>query len=59
MISKNTKHIISLGVGKPPKAQCTCGWSTEPSTDLYNLGRAAFEHRDKTGHQLRQPPEED
>lgn len=55
MIAKNKAHIISLGVGRPPAAQCTCGWKTEPSEDLFTLGQAAFEHRDKTGHKLRKP----
>lgn len=52
---KKDPYIISLGVGRPPKAQCTCGWSTEPTEDLYVLGAEAFKHRDETGHQLRKP----
>lgn len=59
MITKIKKEkavdIISLGVGRPPRAQCTCGWSTEPTEDLYVLGSQAFQHRDETGHQLRKP----
>lgn len=50
--------IISLASGRPPRASCTCGWQTEPSTDLYDLGKAAFIHKDKTGHELRKPEEE-
>lgn len=38
----------------PPKAKCTCGWETEPTSELGTLGRLAFEHRDVTGHGLRQ-----
>ena len=37
----------------PPKAKCTCGWETEPTSELNVLGRLAFEHRDETGHGLR------
>lgn len=49
--------IISLGVGRPPRAKCTCGWDVPPNEDLFELGLAAFQHRDDTGHQLRQPDE--
>lgn len=52
-------HIISLGVGKPPLAQCTCGWKTEQTEDLYSLGVAAFAHKDETGHRLRRPDDPD
>lgn len=52
-------HIISLGVGRPPKAQCTCGWASDSTEDLYALGVAAFDHRDKTGHRLRRPDDPD
>lgn len=48
-------NIIRIGFGKPPRAECSCGWSTEPSEDLFKLGVAAFQHRNDTGHQLRQP----
>lgn len=37
----------------PPRAKCTCGWETEPMSELNILGRLAFEHRDETGHGLR------
>lgn len=51
----NKKEVISLGVGRPPIAKCTCGWKSEPTEDLYDLGVAAFAHRDETGHELRKP----
>lgn len=37
----------------PPKAVCTCGWETEPNAKLAELGSAAFDHREETGHGLR------
>ncbi|ADD81091.1 gp093 [Rhodococcus phage ReqiPoco6] len=55
--NEDKPFIISLGVGSPPRAKCTCGWDVPPNEDLYVLGVAAFQHRDDTGHQLRQPEE--
>lgn len=52
---KPKEEIISLGVGKPPVAKCTCGWKTKQTEDLYELGVLAFQHRDATGHRLRTP----
>jgi len=53
------RYIIRLGVGRPPRAECSCGWKTESTEDLYELGTQAFKHRDETGHQLRKLPQED
>ncbi|ADD80984.1 gp093 [Rhodococcus phage ReqiPepy6] len=47
--------IIRIGVGRPPRAMCSCGWDTPPNENLIELGTAAFGHRDDTGHQLRRP----
>lgn len=55
----NVNHIISIGSGRPPVAKCTCGWKTEPSSDLLKLGSAAFKHKGETGHELRRPEDKE
>jgi hypothetical protein len=50
----DTVYTITLNVGKPPSAGCTCGWKSPASDNLHELGKAAFEHRDESGHVLRQ-----
>lgn len=57
MMPEDDIHIIRLGVGRPPHAECSCGWASEPTGDLHALGTAAFNHRDETGHDLRKAPE--
>ena len=56
-VAKAEKHVIiidgNLSGDIPPKAKCTCGWETEPNSKLMDLGTAAFNHRDETGHGLR------
>lgn len=54
-INADADHIIRLGVGRPPHAECSCGWKTKGMEDLIELGKLAFDHRDATGHQLRKP----
>lgn len=56
-MSDTEQYIISLGVGRPPSAKCTCGWSYGPDADLFKLGTEAFNHMEETGHTLRKPPE--
>ena len=51
-------EVIRLGVGRPPRAECSCGWKTEPSENLFDLGTAAFTHSSETGHVLRKHEEE-
>ena len=48
-------NVISMkGSSKElPWVECTCGWKTEASKELMLLGTAAFNHRDETGHGLR------
>lgn len=54
MTNTNTdENIIRLGVGRPPRALCSCGWETEPTENLFDLGAAAFDHAASTGHVLR------
>lgn len=53
------EHVIRLGVGRPPKAQCSCTWETDPMEDLFALGTAAFDHARETGHVLRSHPGSD
>lgn len=50
--------VVRLGVGRPPRAECSCGWRTEPSMNLFELGVAAFDHSAETGHVLRKHEEE-
>lgn len=57
--ASNEEFIIRIGVGRPPRAMCSCGWDTPPNSNLLELGTAAFQHRDDTGHQLRKPPEDE
>lgn len=53
-ISEETDlEVIRLGVGRPPKAMCSCGWETDPTENLFELGVAAFDHSADTGHVLR------
>lgn len=63
MIVDGKDHEITIegranSTAAPPKASCTCGWEYGPSQSLMALGTAAFDHRDKTGHGLRQHPVE-
>lgn len=53
-MNDNIPHVITLNVGDPPSAGCTCGWKSPASDRLNDLGKAAFEHRDESGHVLRQ-----
>lgn len=50
-------HVITLEGDLrgdvPPSVMCTCKWSYGPSTKLMELGVAAKEHSELTGHQLR------
>ncbi|QPL14719.1 hypothetical protein SEA_SCHWARTZ33_74 [Gordonia phage Schwartz33] len=55
-VEKGDHDVIRLGVGRPPKAECSCGWSTKPSENLFELGSAAFDHSATTGHVLRRMP---
>lgn len=55
--SEEETDIIRLGVGRPPRAECSCGWKTEPSQNLFDLGTAAFDHSAETGHLLRKHEE--
>lgn len=45
--------VIRLAVGRPPRAECSCGWKTEPSEKLHDLATQAFDHSAETGHALR------
>lgn len=51
--------VIRLGVGRPPHAECTCGWKTEASESLFELGVQAFDHSAETGHVLRKHEDPD
>ena len=50
-------YVIRIGVGRPPRAECSCGWNAEPSSDLYKLAEQAFAHSADTGHVLRKHEE--
>ncbi|WNM72454.1 hypothetical protein SEA_MOSSY_75 [Gordonia phage Mossy] len=45
--------VIRLAVGRPPHAECSCGWKTEPSEKLHELASQAFDHSAESGHALR------
>lgn len=51
-------YVITLE-GRPrsdqpdPIVKCTCGWQFGPSDSMMALGTMAFNHRDETGHELR------
>ena len=49
------KHVIAMtgSSRETPWVECTCGWKTEPTSEIMKLGTAAFNHRDETGHGLR------
>ncbi|QJD49648.1 hypothetical protein HWD32_gp73 [Gordonia phage Secretariat] len=57
--TEQENHTIRLGVGRPPHAECTCTWKTEPNESLIELGFAAFDHAAETGHELRKLPEDE
>ena len=54
-LMEKDRHVISMqgSSTETPWVECTCGWKAGPSTELMELGSAAFNHRDETGHGLR------
>jgi hypothetical protein len=53
----NVQYMITLQgdlrSDVPPKVVCGCGWEEGPDANLVNLGVAAKQHFEETGHILR------
>lgn len=54
------QHVImlegDLRSDEDPRAVCTCGWESEPTSNLVSIGNEAKKHAVDTGHNLRQHP---
>lgn len=46
--------VGNLRDDNPPHIECTCGYKTEPSSRLLELGNLAKKHAIETGHKLRE-----